>query len=177
MPRRSLRAVLATKTGRARDFGAGLKGLLQEARQRWHEARDGVMPACRPTAKAVQEARTEQRRARRRPDPDHPRRRTELGWHHDRGTVVRCLDAPRIEPTNKRAERARRPAVLARKVSPSSQHDGGAPALAAFTSVVRTLAKNGATSRVEELYPRFQSPNPQPFSPKPCPAITAPHQL
>ena len=162
---RSLSHVLATKTGRARDFGERLKGLLQEALQLWHEARDGPMPDFRTVAKAVQEELTYQLRNRRLRDPDNQRLLNELGWHHDRGNLVRFLDDPRIEPTNNRAERALRPAVIARKVSQCSKNDGGAHAFAAFTSVVRTLAKKSATSLVEGLYHLFQSPNPQAFSP------------
>ena len=50
---------------------------------------------------------------------------------------------PSIEPTNNRAERALRPAVIARKVSHCSKNVGGADAFSAFTSVIRTLARNG----------------------------------
>ena len=64
-----------------------------------------------------------------------------LGWHHDRGNLLRFLDDPR--PTNNRAERALRPAVIARKVSHCSKNVGGADAFSAFTSVIRTLARNG----------------------------------
>ena len=64
----------------------------------------------------------------------------------------------RIEPTNNRAERALRPAVIARKVSHCSQNGAGAHAFAAFTSVVRTLAKQGIDSLVENLYQVFRGP-------------------
>jgi hypothetical protein len=162
---RSLRDVLATKTGRARDGGAGRKALLQEALQRWPDDRDGPVTDCRAEAKAVPEDLTDQLRDRRLQDPDNQRLLKELGWQHDRGDLGRFLDDPRIEPTHKRAERALRPAVIARKVSPCSTNAGGAHALAAVTSVVRTLAKNSAASRVEGLYHLFRSPNPQAFSP------------
>ena len=45
------------------------------------------------------------------------RLQNELGWHDDRGNLLRFLDDPSIEPTNNRAERALRGAVIARKVS------------------------------------------------------------
>ena len=76
-------------------------------------------------------------------DADNWRLRNELGWHHDRGNLLRFLDDPSIEPTNNRAERALRPAVIARKVSHCSKNVGGADAFSAFTSVIRTLARNG----------------------------------
>jgi transposase len=90
-------------------------------------------------------------------DPDNRRLLNELGWHHDRGNLLRFLDDPRLEPTNNRAERALRPAVIARKVSQCSKNARGAQAFAAFTSVVRTLAKTGAESIVEGLLHVFHS--------------------
>ena len=76
-------------------------------------------------------------------DVDNWRLQNELGWHDDRGNLLRFLDDPSIEPTNNRAERALRGAVIARKVSHCSKNVGGADAFSAFTSVIRTLARNG----------------------------------
>jgi transposase len=112
-------------------------------------------------AKAVPEEMTYQRRARRLKDADHQRRLDALGWHHDRGNLLRFLADPRVEPTNTRAERARRPAVIARQVSHGSKTGTGAHAFTAFTSVVRTLAKNGIDSLVDGLYHVFRCPNVQ----------------
>ena len=53
-----------------------------------------------------------------------------------------------IEPTNNRAERALRGAVIARKVSHCSKTEGGADAFSAFTSVIRTLARKGGDQSV-----------------------------
>jgi hypothetical protein len=53
--------------------------------------------------------------------------------------------------------RALRPAVIARKVSQCSKNARGAQTFAAFTSVVRTLAKTGAKSIVEGLLHVFRS--------------------
>ena len=71
------------------------------------------------------------------------RLQNELGWHDDRGNLLRFLDDPGIEPTNNRAERTLRGAVIARKVSHCSKNEDGADAFSAFTSVLRTLALNG----------------------------------
>ncbi len=101
---RSISDVLETKSGRVRDFGEGLKGLLQEALQRWHAYREGTVPDVPTEAKALQEALTYQLRDRRLRDPDNQRLLNELGWHHDRGNLLRFLEDPRIEPTNNRAE-------------------------------------------------------------------------
>jgi hypothetical protein len=156
---RSLSDVLAAKTGRARDFGERLKGLLRDALQLWHDDHDGTVTDFATEAKALREELTYQLRDRPLKDPDNRRLLNELGWHHDRGNLVRFLDDPQIEPTNNRAERALRPAVIARKVSQCSKNGRGAHAFAAFTSVVRTLAKNGAVSLVDGLYHLFRSPN------------------
>ena len=77
------------------------------------------------------------------PDRDNRRLQNELGWQDDRGNLLRFLDDPGIEPTNNRAERALRGAVIARKVSHCSKTEGGADAFGAFTSVIRTLARQG----------------------------------
>ena len=156
---RSLREVLATKTGRACDFGEGLNAWRQDARQLWHAYHDGAATDVATQAKALREALTDQRRDRRLKDPDHQRRLNELGWHHDRGNLVRFLTDPRIEPTNNRAERALRPAVIARNVSPCSKTDRGTHAFEAFTSVVRTLTKQGIDSLVEGLSHLFRFPS------------------
>ena len=44
-------------------------------------------------------------RDRPMPDRDNGRLQNELGWHDDRGNLLRFLDDPGIEPTNNRAER------------------------------------------------------------------------
>jgi len=61
----------------------------------------------------------------------------------DRGNLLRFLEDPNIEPTNNRAERALRGAVIARKVSHCSKNEGGANARTAFMSVIKTLRKRG----------------------------------
>jgi transposase len=162
---RSRRDVLATKSGRARDGGEGLKALRQEAVQLWHAYRAGTVPDFPTEAKALQEELTYQRRHRRLRDPDHQRLLNELGGHHDRGHLRRFLAAPRIEPTNHRAERALRPAVIARKVSQCSKNSRGTHAFEAFTSVVRTLTKQGIDSLVEGLYHLFRFPSIQDVPP------------
>ena len=49
--------------------------------------------------------------------------RFEIGGHHDRGNLLRSLHEPTtVEPTNNAAERALRPAVIARKVSHCSKN-------------------------------------------------------
>jgi transposase len=148
---RSISEVLETKGGRARDFGAQLKALLQEALELWHTYRDGQRTTDKVDAETLQEEITYQLRHRHLKDSDNQRLLNELGWHHDRGNLRRFLADPRIEPTNNRAERALRPAVIARKVSQCSKNDRGSRAFAAFTSVIRTLLKTETASVVDTL--------------------------
>jgi transposase len=156
---RSSSEVVATKTGRARDFGDQLKALLQDALAWWHAYRDGQVTDFKADAEGLQAELTYRLRDRRLKDADNQRLLNELGWHHDRGNVLRFLVDPQIEPTNNRAERVLRPAVIARKVSHCSKNGRGAYAFAAFTSVVRTLVKRGADALVDNLYHLFQPPN------------------
>ena len=111
-----------------------------ELRQAYHrgEAADFAAEAERLRREATYHLRD-----RPMSDADNWRLQNELGWHHDRGNLLRFLDDPSIEPTNNRAERALRGAVIARKVSHCSKNVGGADAFSAFTSVIRTLARNG----------------------------------
>jgi hypothetical protein len=134
---RSLRDVLATNTGRARDFGAGLNARRQDALQLWHAYHDGSATDVVTDAKALRDERTSPRRDRPLQDPEKQRRRNALGWPHDRGNLGRFLTDPRSEPTNHRAERAWRPAVIARQVSQGSTNSRGTHAFEAFTRVVR----------------------------------------
>ena len=60
------------------------------------------------------------------PDRDNGRLQNELGWHDDRGNLLRFLDGVGIEPTNNWVERTLRGAVIARKVSHCSKTEGGA---------------------------------------------------
>ena len=140
---RSISEVVQTKRGRGRSFGNRLSRLLREAmelRQAYHrgEAADFAAEAERLRREATYHLRD-----RPMSDADNWRLQNELGWHDDRGNLLRFLDDPSIEPTNNRAERALRGAVIARKVSHCSKNVGGADAFSAFTSVIRTLARNG----------------------------------
>jgi hypothetical protein len=154
---RALSQVLEQQQGKARAFGSRLKGLLGQALDLWHDYHQGKRQGFAAHAQHLKDALTHQLRDRPLQDPDNRRLLNELGWHHDRGNLLRFLDDPRIEPTNNRAERALRPAVIARKVSQCSKNARGAQTFAAFTSVVRTLARTGTESIVEGLLHIFHS--------------------
>ena len=139
-------------------FGKGLCRLLRdmELRGAYHrgEASDFGAQAERLKGEVSYHLRD-----RPMADADNYRLQNELGWHNDRGNLLRFLDDPSIEPTNNRAERALRPAVIARKVSHCSKSVEGADAFSAFTSVIRSLARNGGDrSVVDRLCQVFSGP-------------------
>lgn len=166
---RSLSEVVAHQRGKARAFGSRLKGLFRQALDLWHDYHQGQRSGFAAHAQYLQEAITHHLRDRPLKDPDNQRLLNELGWHHDRGNLLRFLDDPRIEPTNNRAERALRPAVIARKVSQCSKNAQGAHTFAVFTSVIRTLAKTGTASLVEGLLQVFHSAKMPDASAEVCP--------
>jgi hypothetical protein len=159
--KRSIACVLESKTGGACRFGKHLSGLLSEAMELWRGYHAGEVVDFFAQAKRLKEAISHHLRDRSLTDPDNQRLLDELGFHHDRGNLLRFLDDPGVEPTNNRAERALRPAVIARKVSQCSKNGLGAYAFSAFTSLVRTLAQRGEQSMVEGLYQLFSSPQVQ----------------
>ena len=78
----------------------------------------------------------------------------ELGKHHARGSLLRFLFDPSVSPTNNSAERALRPAVIARKLSAGSKTWSGAVAFSAFKSVIETGKLDGVSgfNTLLELY-------------------------
>ncbi|MDB5353073.1 MAG: hypothetical protein JWN86_4320 [Planctomycetota bacterium] len=60
-----------------------------------------------------------------------------------RGVVLGCLLDPAAEPTNNRAERALRPAVIARKVSCGNKTESGKSAWERLTSLATTCEQRG----------------------------------
>ena len=154
---RAIRAVLEQQPGPARSFGSRLKALGEQALDWWRESHQGQRVGVAAQAGQLKEAITPPLRDRPLKHPDNQRLLNKLGWHKERGNLLRFLDDPRIGPTNNRAERALRPAVIARKVSQGSKNAQGAYAFAAFTSVVRTLVKSGTGSLVDGLLQVFRS--------------------
>ena len=146
--------------GRGRSFGKRLSELLREAMElRESERRGESVDYAGKTERLRREVSYHLRDrpmpaldSDRGPDRDNGRLQNELGWHDDRGNLLRFLDGVGIEPTNNRAERALRGAVIARKVSHCSKTEAGADAFGAFTSVLRTLARqDGGQSVVDGL--------------------------
>lgn len=64
----------------------------------------------------------------------------------DKERLLTFLRRPGVEPTNNRAERAIRPAVVVRKISGGSRSDDGAQAHAVMSTVVRSIDYFGVNS-------------------------------
>lgn len=161
---RSLSEVLEAKTRGARRFAKRRKDLLRGALALWHERRAGP-PAADFAARVrrLKRAITDHLRDRSLRDRDNQRLLNELGRCHDAGSLVRFLDDPAIEPTNNRAERALRPAVIARKVSQCTKTGRGTRAFEAWTSVLRTLSRTTAGSALLDAVVHLTHPAaPQP---------------
>jgi hypothetical protein len=158
---RNVVAVVENKTGTAKVFGLRLKNLLQRANQLWREQRAGTAVEYSAQVEQINRELTNHLRIRRLQDLDNQRLLDGIGWQHDQGRVLTFLYKPEVEPTNNRAERALRPAVIARKVSHCSKNERGAHAFAAFTSVVRTAVKQGVTPVTQTLQ-QLRRPAPSP---------------
>ena len=120
---RSISEVVETKRGRGRSFGKRLSGLLREAMELRQSYRRGEASDYVAETERLRREVSYHLRDRPMPDRDNGRLQNELGWHDDRGNLLRFLDDPGIEPTNNRAERALRGAVIARKVSHCSKNE------------------------------------------------------
>jgi transposase len=153
---RSISLVLQTKWARGRTLGLQLRRLLREATELWQGYHAGTVPDIEVQAAALQTRLTDLLAARSLPDPDNQRLLDGFRWHHERGNLLRFLTDPRIEPTNNRAERALRPAVIARKVSQCSKNQRGADTFAALASVTRTIRQRGG-SLLDDLLTTFQT--------------------
>jgi hypothetical protein len=143
---RSLSEVLEEKTRGARRFAKRLKNLLKQSLELWHERRAGPGTDFADRLRRLKWSITDHLRDRTLSDRDNQRLLNELGRCHDAGSLIRFLDEPSIEPTNNRAERALRPAVIARKVSQCTKTARGTRAFEAWTSVVRTLSRTHSGS-------------------------------
>lgn len=138
---RNAAALREQKTGRAAQFGQRLKELLQQALLLSCARQTMGKAAFRKQASDLHQQLTSHLRNRVLRDPDNQRLLNGAGTQHNRGHLLRFLQQDGVEPTNNRAERDLRPAVVARKVSHCSKNPRGARAFEAFTSVLQTLRK------------------------------------
>ena len=154
---RNLAAARDQQPAAAQAFPRKLQRLLRQALRLWHQQQEGAPPDFARRREGLQRALTWVLRDRELTDPNNARLLNQLGWQHDRGNLLRCLFEPGVEPTNNRAERALRPAVIARKVSQCSKNERGAAVRSAFTSVVRTLCQRRAGGFVAALAQVFDT--------------------
>jgi transposase len=156
---RNLTDVVETKQGRDREFGGVAKVLFQESMELWR-ARDRLAAdEFTDKAREVKELVSYHLRDRILSDEDNQRLLNGLGAHDDQGHLLRFLETPFVEPTNNRAERILRPAVIARKVSQCSKNQRGAEAFAAFKSIAQTAVKNSAASTTSVFRALFTEPH------------------
>ena len=138
---RNVSEVVEGKQGRARQFGESLMALLREGLALWHARGDLRRKDFQARTQKLDEELTHHLRHRILRDDDNQRLLNGIGLQHDRGHLLRFLEIEGVEPTNNRAERILRPAVIARKVSQCSKNRRGAEAFAAFASIAQTARK------------------------------------
>ena len=148
---RNIRTTLSYLPEASRVKAEALLGLLRDALALWHAYHrgqtDGHPEASRRILAAVDAVLTPESHL----NPYLDRLLNGIGRQHDRGHLLRFLEQPAIEPTNNRAERDLRGAVIARKVSQCSRTAAGAEAHAAWCSLIATLARRGVGDPVLTL--------------------------
>ena len=161
---RNTREVQPHQWGRALQFPRQLRGLLQQGL---------VLARRRPQLEAGQFqqqvadldlALDDFLRDRILRNRDNQRLLDGIGAQQDRGNLLRFLANPQVEPTNNRAERALRPAVIRRKVSQCSKSEPGARAFEAFLSVIQTSQQRSPARLSQALLDLFTAPGPAPPS-------------
>jgi transposase len=135
---KNIATVVETKTGSSRRFGVELKALFQEGLE------IGKSPPGPERMEAILDLEillSWHLRDRILADVDNQRLLDGIGAQMNRDRLLTFLHVPGVEPTNNRAERLLRPAVIARKVSQCSKNEAGAYATSAFLSVIQTAKK------------------------------------
>ena len=133
------------KRGPAKNFPRELKGILREGIGLWREHREGQIAEeeFRIRGEETDLKLTWHLRDRALKDPDNQRLLDGIGAQHDKGRVLLFLKSPEVEPTNNRAERGLRPAVIARKTSQCSKNESGERQFETMKSIVTTLKLRG----------------------------------
>ena len=142
---RNIAEVNRRKSGAAAQFSRKLKDLLRSALALGAERARLDEAAYAERIEKLYEEVTRHLRHRILRDGDNQRLLDGIGVQHDQGHVLRFLRAEAVEPTNNRAERDLRPAVISRKVSHCSRNTMGARMFEAFTSVLQTIRKTTPT--------------------------------
>lgn len=148
---RNVSEVVERKCGMARQFGLTLKVLLREGLALWKERPKLSPENYRACVQELDDKLARHLRNRIFRDDDNQRLLNGIGGQNDRGHLLRFLLQEGVEPTNNRAERILRPAVIARKVSHCSKNQRGAEAFSAFVSVLQTARKTHPASLTQSL--------------------------
>ena len=146
------------KRGPARRFGVKLKLLLREGLTFWHARGALSGDEFRTRSRQLDQQLTDHLRNRILRDDDNQTLLNGIGLQHDRGHLLRFLETEGVEPTNNRAERILRPAVIARKVSHCSKNQRGADAFVAFVSIAQTACKKAQQTISQVLRDLFVRP-------------------
>jgi len=148
---RNAAEVAKQKNGRARHFARQFTELLRRALRLSAGSAGMKRKDYCGQATALNDELTNLLRDRPLRDPDNQRLLNGAGAQQDRGSLLRFLSQDGVEPTNNRAERDLRPAVIARKVSHCSKNQRGARAFEAFASVLQTIRKTEPSTLVASL--------------------------
>lgn len=116
------------------------KLLLQDVIGTWH-AREALGPQAYARKVAQLTRGVDQLLSRSPPQPEEVRFRNRLAKQRDH--LLGCLHDPAAEPTNNRAERDLRPAVIQRKLSCGNRTVAGKQAWEVLRTVTATLHKQG----------------------------------
>ena len=144
---RNAAQVVEEKTGRACHFGRQMIEMLRRSLSLSAQRTEMTQTDYWREALALDDELAHLLRDRTLRDPDNQRLLNGVGAQHDRGRLLRFLAEDGVEPTNNRAERDLRPAVIARKVSQCSKNERGARAFEAFTSVLHTIRKSNSSDK------------------------------
>lgn len=142
---KNLSMVEALLEGPAVEFTQNVKAILREALKLWHDYKDKkyTRKDFRERGLIIKEKLDKELRIRELPEPENQRLLDGIGAQHDNGRVLLFLERPEIEPTNNRAERGLRGAVIARKVSHCSKNERGAGIYEKMKSITATIALRG----------------------------------
>jgi hypothetical protein len=142
---KNLSEVEKSKQGRAKCFTRKLMKILRSGLQVWQEYRAGKigLSRFRRRGRKLKKELDHHLRDRILSDEDNQRMLDGIGWQNDKGRVFLFLDIPEVEPTNNRAERGLRPAIIARKVSQCSKNETGARIFETMKSITATLVLRG----------------------------------
>ena len=158
---RNVSEVLEHQRGPVRRFGVKLKALMREGLALWHARGTLDGDEFRSRSQRLEQQMTDHLRQRVFKDDGNQKLLDGIGLQHDCGNLLRFLSTEGVEPTNNRAERILRPAVIARKVSHCSKNQRGAEAFAAFLSVVQTARKQAQQTISQVLMNLFVGPEPR----------------